>query len=162
MYTQGTASGGPVVGVSGRKRRTGLWVGLGLGGLALVLVACLFGLVVVGGSSKKFETNPNLSNPGSSASVSSAKVQLVKCDGSKARETLLPEVRVEYLLTNTSKDQKSYLVDVFVFVGSDRVADTVSVLSNVRPGQAVRQLEVMPLSGPASGAVRCQIDKVQG
>ncbi|MEU2612647.1 hypothetical protein ABZ570_13875 [Micromonospora sp. NPDC007271] len=87
-------------------------------------------------------------------------VELKSCEAESTGD-LLANVKFEVEVNNTSKDQNTYLVDVFILDDKGtRVGNTTSIVSDVRPGQKAVEEGVVLLSQKVSGEVTCKIDKV--
>ncbi|MFI5488103.1 FxLYD domain-containing protein [Micromonospora echinaurantiaca] len=88
-------------------------------------------------------------------------VKLNTCEVDSASSDLLPNVTFDIEVNNSSDDQNTYLVDVFVFdAAGTRVGNTTEVISDVRPGQKSVQEGTILLSQKVSGKISCKIDKV--
>lgn len=93
-----------------------------------------------------------------------AKVQHVKlktCEAELADGGIFPTVKFDLEVNNSSKNQNSYFIDVFVYdAKGTRVGNTTEMVSDVRPGQKAVEEGSILLSQKVSGKITCKIDKV--
>lgn len=90
-------------------------------------------------------------------------VKITKCNTTKAADDIFPHVEVELEIVNTTADQQSYFLDLFVKDAKGvRLANGSAMVTDVRPGQKVNQAENVALTKALkTGAkVTCSIDKV--
>ncbi|GGR83047.1 hypothetical protein GCM10010169_29070 [Micromonospora fulviviridis] len=88
-------------------------------------------------------------------------VELKSCEAESAGDEFLANVKFDVEVNNTSKDQNTYLVDVFVLdAKGTRVGNTTAIVSDVRPGQKAVEQGMVVLSQKVTGDVSCKIDKV--
>ncbi|MGC4830871.1 FxLYD domain-containing protein [Micromonospora arida] len=88
-------------------------------------------------------------------------VVLKTCEIDSADSDLLPNVKFDLEVNNSSENQNTYFIDVFVYdAEGTRVGNTSSIVSDVRPGQkAVEQGSIL-LSQKVTGKITCKVDKV--
>lgn len=133
---------------------TGAKVTLIIAGVLLLLcgggfVACT---AFVGGAGNEFTKNQE-------AKVSH--VKLTGCNIQRAAAGFLPNVKVDLAVNNTSKNQETYFIDVFVFnSANERVGNSTAIVSDVRPGQTAKETEMVLLTKAVSGNITCKVDKV--
>jgi hypothetical protein len=88
-------------------------------------------------------------------------VKLTTCEAESAASGVLPNVKFDIEVNNTSADQETYLIDVFITdEAGTRVGNTTSIVSDVRPGQKAVEQGTVLLSQKASGKITCKVDKV--
>ncbi|SCE69588.1 hypothetical protein GA0074695_0381 [Micromonospora viridifaciens] len=88
-------------------------------------------------------------------------VKLTSCKAESANNDLFPTVKFDLEVNNSSKNQNSYFVDVFILdEAGTRIATTAAVIADVRPGQKATEQGIAPLSEKVSGKISCKIDKV--
>lgn len=93
----------------------------------------------------------------------SAKVGHVKLTSCKADAGggTFPTVKFDVEVNNSSKNQETYFIDVFIMDSAGtRVGNTSAIVSDVRPGQKATEQGIVPLSQKVSGTITCKIDKV--
>lgn len=89
--------------------------------------------------------------------------KITKCNTAKAADDIFPHVEVELEIVNTTADQQSYFLDLFVKDAKGvRLANGSAMVTDVRPGQKVNQTENVALTKAlkAGAKVTCSIDKV--
>lgn len=88
-------------------------------------------------------------------------VKLTGCNIQRADAGFLPNVKVDLSVNNTSKNQETYFIDVFVLNSAkERVGNSTAIVSDVRPGQTAKETEMVLLTKAVSGSITCQVDKV--
>lgn len=88
-------------------------------------------------------------------------VKLTSCKAESAGADIFPTVKFNVEVNNSSKNQETYFVDVFVMdANGTRVGNSTAIVSDVRPGQKATEQGVVPLSQKVSGKITCKIDKV--
>lgn len=88
-------------------------------------------------------------------------VKLTTCEAESAASGLLPNVKFDIEVNNSSKNQNTYFIDVIVLdAEGTRVGNTTTIVSDVRPGQKAVEEGMLLLSQKASGKITCKIDKV--
>lgn len=88
-------------------------------------------------------------------------VKLTSCAAESAGSDLFPTVKFDVEVNNSSKNQNTYFIDVFIMDSAGtRVGNTTTMVSDVRPGQTAKEQGIVPLSKKVSGKITCKIDKV--
>lgn len=90
-------------------------------------------------------------------------VKVTKCNTSKAADDIFPHVEVELEIVNTTADQQSYFLDLFIKdTKGVRLANGSAAVTDVRPGQKVNQTETVALTKALKAGTKltCSIDKV--
>lgn len=91
-------------------------------------------------------------------------VKATKCDTTKAKDDIFPHVTVTLEIVNTTKDQQTYFVDLFIKDKKTgvRVSNGSAMVSDVRPGQKVTHQEQVHLTSDvkAGTTLECTVDKV--
>lgn len=91
-------------------------------------------------------------------------VKVTKCDTSKAKDDVFPHVIVTLEIVNTTKDQQTYFIDLFIKDKKSgvRVSNGSAMVSDVRPGQKVTHKEQVHLTSDvkAGTVLECSVDKV--
>lgn len=137
-----------------KKMSTGLKVTLIIVGVLALLcgggfVACT---ALVGGAANEVSKNQQ---------AKSSHVKLTGCNVQRADAGILPNVKVDLTVNNTSKNQETYFIDVFVFnSANERVGNSTAIVSDVRPGQTAKETEMVLLTKAVSGSITCKVDKV--
>lgn len=94
-------------------------------------------------------------------SAKASHVKLTTCKAESAGADVFPTVKFDVEVTNSSKNQNTYFLDVFIMDSAGtRVGNTTTIVSDVRPGQTAKEQGIVPLSQKVSGKVTCKIDKV--
>ncbi|MEV0153361.1 FxLYD domain-containing protein [Micromonospora sp. NPDC050686] len=88
-------------------------------------------------------------------------VKLTSCEGDSAGSEFLANVKADIEVNNSSKNQETYLIDVFVLdAKGTRVGNTTTIVSDVRPGQKAVEQAMVVLSQKVTGKITCKVDKV--
>ena len=87
-------------------------------------------------------------------------VVLKTCEIDSADSDLLPNVKFDLEVNNSSENQNTYFIDVFVYdAKGTRVGNTSSIVSDVRPGQKAVERGSILLSQKVTGKITCKVDK---
>lgn len=88
-------------------------------------------------------------------------VKLTSCEAESAGSGLLPNVNFDIEINNTSDNQNTYFIDVFIMDSAgNRVGNTTEMVTDVRPGQKAVEEGTVLLSQKVTGKITCKIDKV--
>lgn len=90
-------------------------------------------------------------------------VKITRCNTTKAADDIFPHVEVELEIVNSTADQQTYFLDLFVKDAKGvRLANGSAMVTDVRPGQKVNHAETVHLTKAlkAGAKVTCSIDKV--
>ncbi|MEW2383409.1 FxLYD domain-containing protein [Micromonospora sp. NPDC047707] len=88
-------------------------------------------------------------------------VKLTSCEAEAAGNALLANVKFDVEVNNSSDEQNTYFIDVFVLDSKGtRVGNTTTIVSDVRPGQKAVEEGMVVLSQQVSGKITCKVDKV--
>lgn len=137
-----------------QKPKSKLWVWLL--GIGLVMLICLGGafascglVLSKAGDSIKQEQE---------AKTSGVKIAENGCRVDKTTGI----IKVDLIIKNTTKDQQTYFIDVFVKDGGGiRLANGTAMVTDVRPGQEARHTEaIFPTKQVTADKIVCTIDKV--
>ena len=92
-----------------------------------------------------------------------AGVKVVGCVTNEASNDIFPHVEVQVEVKNTTKNQQTFFLDLFVKDANQvRLGNTTDMVSDVRPGQQVKHTGTVPLSEPLKAGTKltCSVDKV--
>lgn len=86
------------------------------------------------------------------------------CITAQAANDIFPHIAIKLEITNTTADQQTYVIDLFVKDAKTkvRVANGTAIVSDVRPGQKVTHEEQVSLTSKLANktVVECTVDKV--
>jgi len=142
-----------------KKSNAWKWI---LGSLIGLLLLCGGGLV---GCTTLFSAAANdVSNQIEKEQTDKASgVKIDKCVVDRADDSIFPTVGADLTINNTTADQQTYFIDIFIKDAKGvRLANGSAMVTDVRPGQAVKHTETIYLTKKlAAGAkVNCTVDKV--
>lgn len=90
-------------------------------------------------------------------------VKITKCDVTSSRDDIFPHINIDLEIVNTTKDQQTYFMDLFIKdEQGTRVANGSAMVTDVRPGQKVQHTETVSLTKALApdAKVTCTIDKI--
>lgn len=90
-------------------------------------------------------------------------VKITACNVEGATNDMFPNVKVDLVINNTTKNQQTYFMDLFIKDEAGvRLANGSAMVTDVRPGQEVKHTETIHMTKTlkAGQKVSCSIDKV--
>lgn len=132
-------------------------------GLKIFLIIAIAGVVLCGGGFVACTAlvGKAANDISKEQDAKASHVKLTSCAAESAGADVFPTVKFDVEVTNSSKSQNTYFIDVFIMDGSGvRVGNSTEIVSDVRPGQTAKEQGVVPLSKKVSGKITCKIDKV--
>lgn len=137
-----------------KRMSTGLKVFLIIAGLSVIL--CGGGIVACTALVGKAASDVSKDQEAKAGHVA-----LKTCEIDSADSDLLPNVKFDLEVNNSSENQNTYFIDVFVYdAKGTRVGNTSSIVSDVRPGQKAVEEGSILLSQKVTGKITCKVDKV--
>lgn len=132
-------------------------------GLKIFLIIAIAGVVLCGGGFVACTAlvGKAASDISKEQEAKAGHVKLTSCKAESAGSDIFPTVKFDLEVTNSSENQNTYFIDVFIMDGKgNRIANTTEVVSDVRPGQKATEQGTALLSQKVSGKIECKIDKV--